>query len=503
MLNGDAMRVLFCFILTCLVFLFVGCQSFDSTSNNEPSFSSISIEGISSVRLNHDSASLLLGTNTNSFIYQSLSGTFQKRYPLPDTYAPCYLVYELVPDEFLVGERDQGLMYLRYTDVREEPRLQKVVCFSAESDEKPFKHTNYSVYQLLSLGDSLFLAATSNGLLYMSPSLLREARNSEGNCTLPITYTSFLKKKRNRQMQYAIENIYKGENSLLVTTQDGVYRTPFNLILHPDCPAIEVGAEPLAESKVQFSYLRNDTLFVLSRSKADGHNRQYSHYVVHPFSEKPEVKSYEEPQPLISKYPAFSIYGNGELELRSSGKRFSLRMTDYHTYAHLCIQNQLYFISGSELKSVNLETLRKEALQYPVELFVPADGGKQYIVDADHQLFELKENNNRALLLGRINGIKEKLRHGTVCGGQLYVSSRDRLYKVSVFPWGLAKERRARQVNSDQLIDREDEIVSLANCCDTALFIGFRGSLKIYNPQKTVQGMFLSIFSPKNINRRM
>lgn len=488
-----------------LLLAFPACKRADTSQKVQAALSTLPLNDITSLSLNSDSTALLLGTKKNRFYSYSLSGNSLRCYQMPSNANQIYWIRQIQTAPtcvFLIARRDGGILYAEYDrqDASEVSKPRKCVFFSADSSRPPVKRIHFSAYKALEVKgktDTTLYLSGSNGVLYLDQTDLEAARKAPNGQTLTLRYTHFLRKMRDGKMQFRIGDIYEKGDSLLFTTEAGIYRAPLAEINRPGTQAVPLSIEGLPQGVVEFSSLQNDTLYVGMRSKGDAKSRTGSakgrtgsakgrtgsahiwvYAIAHPFGHAPKMANVAEDPMLCCMYPGLRIYHNGEVAVDGMSGRIKIPITAFGAYAHLVRPDALYFISNGVPKKLDLDKLRHLTLPTPYEVAVRGEANDLYLIDDAHNLYHATSQ-GEARLLGKVKGIGEKLQTGVKIGNELVVSGKRGIYRVNAAHYGLATQRFARSVACR--IKGADEILTFAALADTALLVGNRmGLLRLH-----------------------
>ena len=430
-----------------------------------------------------DSQSLYIGLKEDCFVeYNILHGT-QTKYELPAEFNGVnkYMIYQLDFDEFLVSNRNRGVLYVRYktpADSNSVYNLEKYVYLSSEmaDDTSPKKGLNYSAYNLEQCNDILFIG-TSNGLMYVDRSLLDSIRNVVDNVSkVEVPYYKPLRELRQHKMQFAIEDLVVSEDhkKIIAISDSGIYR------MNLDFSATSYD-RMLAKGRFWSSYFMNDTLYA---ECIDSIGKYYELIIGCPFSDSFTVdKSFCSDGHRIL-HPFGRISADKQLEYK--GEKYDIGFQYIGQESIQKIGDYIYYLTSNSVDRINLNYLDIiEDLNYsPMRISVAAEDGLYFINSAG--LYKLDSGSSECRYLGGVEdlpNVKDAVYHK----GYVYVCDDVGIYKIDVSDYLFAYDRKTHQVE-DVVINSPDRIECISESSSgESIYIGTRSGLYEYADNGSIQ----------------
>ena len=459
------------------VFLLCSCVNKNTNHGQETIADKIFFPGTPTcISTSMDSQSLYIGLKEDYFIEYNLSHGTQAKYELPAEFdgVKKYKIYQLYFNEFLVSNRNRGVLYVRYStpaDSNSVYNLEKYVYLSSETTEDiiPKKGLNYSAYNIERCDDILFVG-TSNGLMYIDRNLLDSIRYIAGNNSkIEVPYYKSLRNLRQRKMQFAIEDLIvsKDHKKIIAVSDSGIYR--MNLDLSADSYD-----RMLAKGRFWSSYFMNDTLYV---ERIDSNGKYQEMIIGCPFADTFSVDTFlcSDGHRILSPYG--KILDDGRLAYNDNRYDIGFEYTGQES-----IQkngDHIYYLTSNSVDRINLNYLYLfDGLDYSqMKISVAADDGIYFINSIG--LYKLDRGCSECRYLGAIDNLPD-IKDAVYHKGCIYVCDDVGVYKIDVSEFLFAYDREARRVK-DIVVHAPDRIECMSESSSgESVYIGTRSGLYEY-----------------------
>lgn len=407
-------------------------------------------DSLTCVVVSQDSTRLYLGSKQPCFISVDPTSGRRETFPLPD-FTDGWKTYDILPlagigpQTYLVAKQNCGLICVSYdVDSEGSRRIAGMTQVMSEPSPLPHKGTRFSVYALIDV-DSLIIAGTSNGLMYLDHNEIgRLGRDSVATAR----YAMPLANMRHSRKQFSQESVFLMGDSVLTVTDCGIFKLAVRDFNRSD------GKFTTLSDRMRCWYAveDGDSLAVLWSPFDEGGKRFMTRFSLTGNSRGGTV-------PVDASTTWIGQYGDSVRCFGPQGNFQCFRAAGM-------LGGKFYFIYDGNLRvssPSNMDEGHGERIEYV------SDG---YGLSNRMGLWRLDDG--KPIFLGDVKGISG-VRDMSVSGGKMYLAVADGVYSVSLASRLLPYDRRAQLVetNENVLSDRVESVYAYGD----TLLIGSRNEL--------------------------